>query len=835
METLNMIMVLLIAVGLSAVIYRFIVSKQRLEYDSKINTELIVSGFLLNTLIRLLRIVFESVVFPMGGIILSSGQYWIFNGVYSIIFVGLFFILLYKRLLKPEHYINKYDISIYTLCVGIGMGISNIIILTVFEEGLSSALYLLSSLLMPLTILMIMAFFITLWIEDKKLYLLWSFIIPSLVVFIDSQFYIIETFLGVFSKLSFEVLIYSLLSFLFVNSIRGNVEFDNVDVEQQLDRFENEKTLREKISYRFDSFMSYGKLAITGILFVIGMIVVIVVAIIILVETPEVVNGSLTKTLWLSFMRVLDPGNVATDPDFNNGKFVVITTIATFIGLALISTYIGMVSGDFSARIEKLREGNSKVLEKNHILMIGFCEDTLSIIDYLMKFKSNKEALSIVIVSGQSRKDVEERIAGYGIIHNKTSIICRNGDLESRTTLANMGITRASTVVILGDHKEETLRISMTVNSLLKIERYQSTDILMMADTEEDLHLSKNIFGDRMKVFSRQELDFDLVVRAGELKEYLKLYGSLTGVEGSLVISLQHVKKCVGKTFGEIINSFKYSCVIGLEKNREIVLNPEKDLIIDSEHKLIMLTSSNIRPDYTGKDKKFDPLMVTKTQTIEFVQESVETVLIIGDRHYEAFSSDMRSKNPGVKQINVDFASSDELLMNIDRVMSETPPDIVTVLGFTRLEDEKNDDQILKILAYIDAKYYRKKENYVVAALIDSVQDIKFAYELDYIDMVIENDKCRRMALEVLENKNMITQVEEQLFETGERVGAVLAEQIVGIEQISVIDVYRACALHNLVLIGYIKREGGIINIEINPNKNEKVIFDDDDLLLVLK
>jgi hypothetical protein len=835
MGTINILMTLLIATGISVVAYKYIVSRQRLAYDNKINIELILTGIMINLLLRFSVLGLQLAMTEMNLNGLFELISVLINSAYTLILMGIIYATIYRRVMKTEHYINRYDITIYCLCMGIGLGFSNILLVSIFGESLISTLYLISSIFIPLGYMMVMATFFVRVAEGKKGSLMWAVLLPMLIMFLDVQFYTYETFLGIFGKFFFELLVYSGALTMFFSAVRNNVQIDGIDDEAQLDRFENEKTLREKLSYRFDHFMSYGKLAITSIILLTGLLVVLVVTIIIMVETPEVTGGSISKTLWLSFMRVLDPGNVATDPSLNNSKFVVITTLATFVGLALVATYIGMVSGDFSARVEKLREGNSKVLEKKHLLFIGFCEDTLAILDNLIKFQDSKQRLDIVIVSKQSRRHVEEQIADYGLNSHRNHIICRTGDLESRNTLVNMGITKAAAVVIVGDEKEETTRIAMSVKNILKGERHKDIDIKLMTDANADLRLIRSVFGNHMKIFSKEDLDFGPVAKAGMLKEYLKLYGVLIGVDGNLVISLMRVKKCIGMAFGQVVNGFKYSSLIGLEKNGEIFLNPDKATIIEKEHQLIMLASSSISPDFIRKDRKLvlndsaDPL------AYQFVKESIQNVMVIGDRQYEAFSSLMARENKTVRQEHIHMKDLDLLYDEIDRVMRETPPDILAVLGTKYLSEDENDDVVMKILAYMDAKYNRKSENYVVAALIDSVPDIKFAYELDYIDMAIENDKCRRVALELLDKDNKIMCVEEQLFEAGNRIGAVLAEGLVGTDDIKVSDVYRKCTERGLIMVGYIIREGGLINVELNPNKNDKVCFDDDDLLLVIK
>jgi len=831
-----MILSLILASGAALFLYKYIVSRQRLAYDRKINTELLGLGLIVALVFRFLllganmMIQYSGIPIPID---IVDGQA-IISAVYTVVFTIATYRIIDVKVIKPQHYINRYDIVIYTLCVAIGHSISNLVWVSVFGDGITTLVFVFSSIIIPLTYMMVMGTFLIRFVEGRKLARLWSIIVPSLIIYLDAQLYISGTLWGVLSSLVFEILMLGLFMLLFLRAIRSNVQIDGIDVEEQLDRFENEKTIRERISYKFDLFMSNGKLAMTGILILAGVFVIVMVTVILLIETPEITEGSLSKTLWLSFMRVLDPGNVATDPDFKNGKFVVVTTIATLLGTGIMATFIGIISGDFSARIEKLREGNSKVLEKNHILFLGFCEDTLSIIDNIIKFQDPRKKLSFVILSELSRQEIEDQIDGYGLNTNRNKIICRSGNLESKNTLLNMGIARASHVVIVGDKKEDTARVAMTVNNILKANRHKHIDIQLMADSKEDLHLVRNVFGNRMTVFSRQELEFDPVIRAGALKEYLKLYGVLVGVDGDLVISITQSKRSAGKSFGSLVNAFKYSSLIGVECKGQIELNPNKGLIITEEHKLILLCSSNLAPDYVKPDKKFILDNVKHANKRRFVKESAKDILVIGDRNAEEFTTEMLSVNPNINLSKMEMVYTNSFFTELDQTMATSKPDIVVLLGSKIGSDHENDELSLKILAYLDAKYNRKKENYVVSALLHSVQDIKFAYELDYIDLAIENDKCRRMALDILDEDNLIIQVEEKLFEAGDRVGAVLAAGIVGTSEKSVSEVYRDCLENDLILIGYIVREGGIINVEINPNKNDKVTFDDDDLLLVI-
>lgn len=832
MGTINMMVMLIIAIIIAVFLYQFIVSKQRLLYDNKINIELMVKGGLVNLVIVILYVYGQANIYRFLGEAFNKQWHMATILPYAVLLVLFYVRVMFNKVIKPKHYINKYDIVIYALSMAIGIGISNLLLLGLFDDVISSILMIISAIVLPLSYMMTMAYFLIKYVEGKRWAGLLSVILPFIIIYLEEGFNVYDSILGLIGYVGFVLLMNILFTVLFTNIVRKNTTFDMVDAEKQMDRFTNQQTMQERLSYRFDKFMSYGNLAITGILILFAFIVVIVVSIILMIETPEITSGSFSDMLWLSFMRVLDPGNVATDTEYNNIKFLTITTIATFIGLGVIATYIGIISGEMGSRIEKLREGNSKILEKEHILFIGFCEDTLKILDNLIRFHIGSDKLSIIIVSRMPRKSIEEQIQAYGLHNTHNRIICRSGDLYSINTLYNVGITSASKVVIIGDHQEESLRIAMSVNSILKGMIYKHIDVTLMSDTGYDLNLARQTFGKRMHIYSREELDFNPLIRSFTLKEYMKLYGSLMGADANLLIYLDVIKKTIGKQFGQIATAFSYSTVVGIERKGEILLNPHKAIVIEKSDRLIFLTDSNVQPDFGGVNRLFK-MDYSKVGSYEFISESIGHVLIIGDHHLEHLEAHLDeekiNKTIALIEENEDFYHS------LDEIMSKDSPDIVVFLGDCSKTVDENDDIALQIFAYLDSNYNRKVHNYTIAAVINSAQDVKFAYDLDYVDLVIESDKCRNVALTLVDKDNMTGKVEEQLFEVGNRIGALLAHHVVGLGEHVVSEVNKECIKQDMILVGYITREGGLIDVSINPNKNDKVSFDDDDILLIIK
>ncbi len=833
MATLNLLIVSLLTIIVSVMIYQYIVSKQRLAYDNKINIKLMFIGFILNISMVFL---FDYIEYILAYFSINTG----FNQLYSeivrsIITISLIYLTLNYWVIKPKHYINRYDIVIYASCIGIGFGLSNVLVVTLFIGSFRSILMTFSLFMIPLGYSIVMAFFMVAAIEKRNKYAKWlGLMIPIVIMLSDSLLYMNENWFGLLGNFFFDSMIYAIFTTLLLRTVRQNRHFEHINVTKKLNYFSNRKTMQEVISYRFDSLMSYGNIAVTMVLIIIGFIGVVVVTTIIFIEAPEITNSSLSETLWLSFMRILDPGNVATDPEYKNMTFLIVTTLATFFGLALISTYIGLVSGSFSLRIEKLREGNTKVLDKNHILILGFNEITLSIIRNIQKNKGKKDKITIVILSNKSRKDMEDKILEAGISTMYSNIICRTGELTSSVSLLNVGIVHASKIIIIGDSEGANFKVGMMVKSLLGSDEHNEIEVMMVAEDEKDSLLMESLFSKRMKIYSNQESDFDAILKACSLKAYFKIYAILYGSKGDYTFSLRQIKECNGKTFGDIVTAFTYSSVIGLIENNEILLNPNKDTMINASHKLIFIQQTGFEPDYNGKILKDNESEHKKIDIGENVVDIISNILIIGKSDQDVFSTLVKNKYPGINHSLIVQLDSDSIFKEIDQSFKTKQIDMVVFLGDRNLPDTINDAICIQVLAYLESKYSRKENNYVIAARLNSPKNIKFAYDINVLDMVIENDLTKSIALDILDDAHMLSKVKQKVIQSEEKIKVISASKVKSSHNSKIINLYHHCAMNDLVLIGYIKENAADVEIVINPNKNDHIHFSEDDLLVVI-
>src|SRR5262249_22988816 len=133
--------------------------------------------------------------------------------------------------------------------------------------------------------------------------------------------------------------------------------------------------IRQRVRYRFDNLMARGVGAQILLLaaFTVLLIVVTVTLVYALGVVPADDQGhadSSGKVVWRAMNRTLDPGNLSNDS--GSWTFLLLMLFATLGGVFIVSALIGVLNQGFGGLIERMRRGHSAVVEKNHIVILGW-------------------------------------------------------------------------------------------------------------------------------------------------------------------------------------------------------------------------------------------------------------------------------------------------------------------------------------------------------------------------------------------------------------------------------------------------------------------------------
>ena len=146
-------------------------------------------------------------------------------------------------------------------------------------------------------------------------------------------------------------------------------------------------TWKEKLRYRFDNLMSRGTVSLILLLFAITAVVVVISGVIAAFLDGNGGSG-VFGSMWVSLMHAIDAGTLAGDT--GSFWFIFLMSIVTICGLFITSMLIGVINTGLEDKMASLRKGRSLVLEKNHVIILGFNESTLNILRELIIANENQ-------------------------------------------------------------------------------------------------------------------------------------------------------------------------------------------------------------------------------------------------------------------------------------------------------------------------------------------------------------------------------------------------------------------------------------------------------------
>jgi hypothetical protein len=363
---------------------------------------------------------------------------------------------------------------------------------------------------------------------------------------------------------------------------------------------------RDRLRYKYEEFLGGG--AGKQLLFLFGLSLAIVflhmlVAVALSLSTDEVGEGFGEK-FWFFFTRVIDAGTMVGD---RSPGVRVVSTIATLLGVVVAGLLISSLSGNFQQRLDDIRRGSSKVVERDHFLILGWSEKIFSVIDQLAEAYAAKGGRIVVVVMAERDKvQMEEALAEKVVYQKRVKIVVRSGSSVSIGDLSKVAFHIARGIIVLVDEADEASpnradgRIIKTLMAIYnhpdsrgREERMRVTAEVMIAANQELATIASN---GRAHVIRTNEIISKIILQTARISGLSLVYDELLRFEGSEV-HFSSVPQAVGRTFGSLLLDFPSACLVGVAKSDGThVLNPPTDHQIAPDEQLMLLAEDEHIP-----------------------------------------------------------------------------------------------------------------------------------------------------------------------------------------------------------------------------------------------
>ena len=125
-------------------------------------------------------------------------------------------------------------------------------------------------------------------------------------------------------------------------------------------------TIRQKLIYKFERFLSKGGSSIFKTLFIIflsvfGLLIALRYLVLLLFPQLEYFN-SFFDHIWVTFLQMTSPGNMNQD-SASPAAMKILTILAGFAGVVLLSMLIAFITSALNSVLYEFRKGRGQVLE----------------------------------------------------------------------------------------------------------------------------------------------------------------------------------------------------------------------------------------------------------------------------------------------------------------------------------------------------------------------------------------------------------------------------------------------------------------------------------------
>lgn len=609
--------------------------------------------------------------------------------------------------------------------------------------------------------------------------------------------------------------------------------------------------LLSRLQYRFDKLMARGSLMLILLLLAVTLVFVILVSLLGFFFFRGQMEGGLLKIIWESFMRTLDPGNLAGDYDSQNAGYILVMLLSTLYGLFMLSALIGIVSDMLNSKLEQLRRGSSQVMEKQHTLILGFDEHVYTIISELVEANRNVKRSCVVVLSPLDRLHMEESIRFRVPDLGKTQVICRTGDVTSFADLKKAGIKSCKSVIILPrDEDAITIKTLLACNVLLR-DLDSKAYITASIYKQENLKAAMSAGESNCEVLYFGKTMARIIAQVAYQPGFSAVLSELLSFHG-MEFYLEELAGATGKTYGEVALLMEDACLIGVASGGQTLVNPPPETRFQEGDAVIVLAEDDgaahlrerlaaIREDRFPpvhcvlKEKRDRILILGSNHLLDDTLEELSAYLLPGSEIVIAARASLgdREGHGGVKisAVQCNPLCRDDLAQLMDR-----PYDAIIALSDMSKGPEAADADSLIIMLHLSELLRDASPRPTVVSEIRDPINQELAECTHVNDLVIGSNLVSLLMTQISERREMHDVFTELLNETDCEVYIKTALRYAHPGQaLSALELTASALRYNESFIGYIKTdEAGKQQIVFNPDKEERILLGERDALIVV-
>ncbi|WP_053708382.1 CASTOR/POLLUX-related putative ion channel [Streptomyces sp. NRRL B-3648] len=344
--------------------------------------------------------------------------------------------------------------------------------------------------------------------------------------------------------------------------------------------------------YWFDTTLARGTSALVGWLVVVCLAVVVPASAALVWTSghaPATLPGKLAA-VWRLTGETLRLGGTTGTP-----VRVVLSVLLALVALVYVSTLVGLITTGLTERLIALRRGRSTLVERGHVVVLGWSEQVFTVVSELVAAGANQRGPAVAVLADRDKTAMEEALYGKVGPTGRTRLICRSGPSADPAVLALTSPATADSVIVLPpDESRSDADVVKALLALRATARGDEAGAPVVAAVRDSSYLlaARLAAGARGIVLESDTVTARLIAQAARRPGLSLVHRELLDFAGDEFYPASH-PSLVGRAFGDALLAYGNASAVGLIRDGAPWLNPPARTVIGPDDRLIVIAADD--------------------------------------------------------------------------------------------------------------------------------------------------------------------------------------------------------------------------------------------------
>ena len=347
-------------------------------------------------------------------------------------------------------------------------------------------------------------------------------------------------------------------------------------------------SVKERFNYWFDNRMARGSLGLIRALIAASVIAAVLFAgIIVLFHFNE--EGETASVFWDSIATVIN----ACMPNYEEGSpgYLILMSLSAIAGVLFTSVLIGIITSAIEERISNLKRGNSLVLERGHIVVLGFYPGEYTLLQQLILAAAGDPAC-VVVAEDLDREDMEQSISENLDIPKNFRIVCRTADITDPASIEKCSVETCSTIIVSPTDDMRTIKAVLAVSALLEDKGVPEISVNAIISKSEHRFPPSIAEANNITTLQTNSILAKMIAHSCTQTGLSETFREVFNFEGS-EFYLINVSGIRGITFEALMLSMDNATPAGIYRDGKIMLNPPAGHLLEETDRILVFSEEN--------------------------------------------------------------------------------------------------------------------------------------------------------------------------------------------------------------------------------------------------